>query len=247
MTIKDQAEGFDFLAEVKGYSAYVLASEYAGCGSPNSRESLGAQMLTELRDEIVAAWEGGKVFDLDCDRDDIDHALKLADETLSDYSHQVMVQFVEVCAYHEQSPFTADGTWGPGTFEDMARQALGEVLTRMATALVREIRTAWEGLECSDCSGAWADCRDGCVQDPEAAAEAFPEPPTHLADPLYQLLADKPSETQAFMANMAQINADEFAAAAKRRQRIKAGLGVLAVVASGALVLGLAWIILGGM
>lgn len=277
----DQPEGFDWLADVKGYSAYLLASEYAGCASPDGHDSPGAVMLTELRDEIVEAWEGGEVFDLDSARYDTDNALKLAGETLPDYTHQVMLRFVDVSAYQEQSPFSANGEWGPGTFEDMARQALGEILERMAMALVTEIRTTWEGLECSDCNGPWADCRDGCVQAPEVVladvddmhpdaqitgyrwspevdaepadtatqgpgadevTQAVPEAAGHLNDPLYQLLTAKPGTTQAFMANMAEINREEFGRIRLRRARIKLALVIVGL----AVYVGLVFLTMGG-
>lgn len=253
----DKPADFDWLADIKGYSAYMLASDYAGCASPDSFESPGAVMLTELRDEIVAAWEAGHTFDLDSDRDDIDHAMALADRTLSVYSHPIMQQFVDVCAYRETSPFSVDGTWGPGTFEDMARQALGEVLDRMAMALVTEIRTTWNGLECSDCNGTWADCCDGCVNAPETDAapadestrgpgadqvtQAAGEAAGHLSDPLYALLVAKPSETQTFLANMARINDEEFANRAKRRRVwrwVLISLGLVAYVAAVFLAMG---------
>lgn len=65
------------------------------------------------------------------------------------------------------------------------------------------------------------------------------------ADPLLKLLESaSPSETQRFMASMAQANREEFA---RRRTMRRTWLGVLAVVASGALVMWLAWAILKGM
>lgn len=64
-------------------------------------------------------------------------------------------------------------------------------------------------------------------------------------DPLMKLLETaSPSETQRFMANMAQVNREEFA---RRRTMRRTWLGVLAVVTSGALVMWMAWAILKGM
>src|SRR5687767_5715596 len=44
-------------------SAYRLA-EIAGCSAPDSKTSLGSELLTEVRDEVVSAWRAGR-FDWD--------------------------------------------------------------------------------------------------------------------------------------------------------------------------------------
>jgi hypothetical protein len=123
-------------------SAYRLA-EIAGCSAPDSKTSLGAELLGEVRDEVVSAWRAGR-FDWDTDRLDHDLAMECAEEGIIPHEyHQRALLFVDLYAYREESEFTERGEWS-GTFYDMMADAIGQITERAAIAFIAEVRSAFD-------------------------------------------------------------------------------------------------------
>ena len=111
------------LQEIKDISAYGLAG-MADCGTPDSKVSPGAEMLTHVRDAIVEAWEKGT-----CDG-------RLISETVADapdvMTHPMWLQFVDLLAYQEVGMPESD-------LDETARWALTQIADRLANALHDEL------------------------------------------------------------------------------------------------------------
>lgn len=140
----------DYLDDVTAMSAYRIA-ELAECSSPDHRESPGAVVLADLRDELVQAWREGR-YEWDRDRNDNDVTFEIADTHVPDHNDMWDV-FTDLGIWQESNEHTHDGTWS-GTWSHMCMEATGQVLERAALAIVREIRACqankWECALCGD-------------------------------------------------------------------------------------------------
>lgn len=194
-----------FLQDLKDASPYELA-RIAGCASPDSRTSPGAEILREVRDAVVERWEAGR-FDWDSSNADGDLIDECAAEgIIPTYVHERMMLFVDLGAYAESNDHTQHGHWS-GTFEDMAAEAIEQITYRAASAYVNLAREAFTAkFECSGCGDSGAphicfpgDCR-GSDEDREAwamakEAERLSATPDTAADPtLAPMPVEGPSE-----------------------------------------------------
>lgn len=127
------------LDNIKALNAYELAN-HANCVCPDSLESPGALFLIGVRDDFVERWcedlnmvegmtasECVKVFR------DFDIPQVIADNAPSVYTHPVVLQCVDLCAYREDlSELRAKNN----TMEDDARLSLYIVAERLVNALL---------------------------------------------------------------------------------------------------------------
>lgn len=104
----------DALAELNTYNAWHLSSR-ADCGSPDTKDSAGAQMLLRVRDAFVEAVEYDPATWLSDDYTDSVH--EIADGAPSVYTHEMWSQFVDLTAYNEDLDDLG------GTTGDMQRDA----------------------------------------------------------------------------------------------------------------------------
>lgn len=172
-----------YLHWIEQASAYRLA-EIAECAAPNSRSSLGAEILEEVRDATVLAWRERR-YDWETDRFDGDVSNECAQEgIIPPESHQRALLFLDLCAYQEQSEFTSDGTWS-GAIEDIMVEAISQITDRAARLMIMEIRRDFKDLwVCPGCgdTGEPHICLPGeCngseeEQEAHAASQATPEP-----------------------------------------------------------------------
>lgn len=215
-----------FFNDIKDVSPYMLA-EMAGCQSPKHRESPGAVLLAELRDNLIEAWEQDR-FEWGRDRDDSDVYHEVIAETTPNETLVMWAVFADLMAWEEKNDYAADGDQWSGTWEGMGYQAVGQILDRLAAALMADMRVAQGGWECPQCgdSGQPLLCSpDACTDEPavgadDGHAEAVLTGPVDLpavSDPILDLLAavEAPrtvpvpvteSDTQKFMRRMAEIN-----------------------------------------
>lgn len=251
-----------FLQDLKDTSAYELA-RMAGCESPASRTSAGAEFLGEIRDAVVERWEAGR-FDWDSSNSDGDLIGECeAEGIIPDGYHDVALLAVDLGAYRESSEHTMNGQWS-GTIDEILRDAIAQVGYRATVACVTQAREDFTAkFTCSLCgdSGSPHLCFPGVCSGSDDEVEAYQ---AQLADELAQVQADavmaqqvpqavfdamsaqdgaqgpqQPSETQAWLARAAQVNAEEFGPRMSVSHRLTLGfLGALTLVAVVALVVG---------
>jgi hypothetical protein len=125
------------LAEIKDASLDWLPSP-AGCMSPDSHESAGAQFLTGVRDAVTEAWEAER-FDRDSDHCDGDVVSEIADSAPPIYTHTRWQAFVDLGAYREEPEATDE--W-PADLTEAAGVALYQIAERLAYVLVQQLREA---------------------------------------------------------------------------------------------------------
>jgi hypothetical protein len=115
----------DTLAEIRDYSAYALSdSDLADCGSPDTRESAGALLLTRTRDAFLEFIDSNPEATADDIREDIS---TITGDMVSIYTHERWQQFVDLAAYQEESE---TGEW-PTDLNDTAAAALYQIIERM--------------------------------------------------------------------------------------------------------------------
>lgn len=242
---------FDFLNDLRETSAYELA-RMAECGAlPDSPASLGAELLTEVRDAVVARWEAGR-FDWDSTCGDDELIIECqAEGIISDMWHERMEQLLDLGGYMEQCDSTSNGEWS-GSIWDIAGDALAQITYRAASAYITQARAdftaKFECVDCGDCGtphvcfpgecngsdegrAAWAASKAA-----EVNAEAILTTQVPI-DPLVTLIAQVEaerasggSETQAWLARAAKVNAEEFGSRDRTRWIIRACLGALVLV-----------------
>lgn len=126
------------LAAIRDYSAYALSdSDLAGCGSPDSRESAGALLLTGTRDAFLKFVGSKPEATADDIREDVS---AVTADMVSIYPHERWQQFVDLAAYQEESE---TDEW-PGDLNDAATVALGQIIERMVFAFAQMIDDAEE-------------------------------------------------------------------------------------------------------
>ncbi len=81
------------MEDMKALSAGELA-RMAGCGYPDSNESIGALTLTDIRDALVESVTGGWWTE--------DSAYEIADSAVSPYTHTMWKQFVDLTLYSSE-------------------------------------------------------------------------------------------------------------------------------------------------
>lgn len=127
------------MTETDKLTAYRLA-HMAGCGDPDSRESVGAQWLLsiatdvpEIRERITQGDDVGDLVD------------QYADDAVPIYTHQMWITYVDLCAYNEDVTELVDydglanpdgaGRYGAGK---LAAIALYLIAGRLLHALIEE-------------------------------------------------------------------------------------------------------------
>lgn len=161
------------LTDVRSLTAYSLAT-HAGCGTPDTSTSEGAQMLSRVRDDVIELVESYRDSNPDAPWSDLADAGKVdysgEVSTISDggpsvYTYTMWQQFVDLAAYQEDpTELGSDGS-------DMAQAAglcLYIIADRLAWALLSELS------EQDDDAGHWE------VVGPDGATLAGPF--TSLAD-----------------------------------------------------------------
>ena len=116
--------------EINELAAYTLAgmAEVAG---PDAIDSPGAIFLTDIRDEVVEAFEeSGEISEQK-------HG-EIADGAASVSTHVKWQQFVDLCAYREDLSEFGEPT--KGGIEGVADLALYCIAHRLVTAIVNEIQ-----------------------------------------------------------------------------------------------------------
>lgn len=204
-----------YLDDIRAESAFELARE-ADCGSPDHRNSPGALVLAEVRDDIVDAWVEGK-FAYDSARDDFDIVAELANSCIPDDYNTFWQVFTDLAIYREESPFSSDGQWS-GSFDDMGRDAMSEVVERLGMYVIGAVRKAFDGWVCPLCGDTGSpricypgDCRssdeDQAAYQAERACQVAAEAPGHglgihpraeapeaVSDPILTLIAKVEAE-----------------------------------------------------
>lgn len=137
-----------YLDDIKAESAYELARE-ADCGSPDHRESAGALVLAEVRDDVVSAWGEGR-FAYDSQRDDLDVVAEVANGCIPEDYSTFWQAFIDLAIYREESPFSSNGEWS-GSFNDMGREAMSEVVERLGMYVIGAVRKALGDWVCPLC------------------------------------------------------------------------------------------------
>lgn len=228
----EKTETRDYLDDVTAMSVYEIA-RMTGCASPDSRDSAGAVLLAELRDDMVKAWREGK-FDWFRDRDDSDRAHEIADATFPSHDIDIWQAFADLGIRFENE-HTQGGEWS-GSLSDIVCDVLGQILDQAAHQIMSEIRrcqATWECPECGDTGHPLMcgpdECNDPSNDDPEAEADpGTPVPytaPVEISDPLLTLIKEaeavsRPpspalhaeiSEVDAYLRRAAMVNEEEFA------------------------------------
>lgn len=116
------------MEDMKALSASELA-RMAGCGYPDSNESIGALTLTSIRDDLAECMLGGWWTE--------DSAYELADNAPSVYTAVVWSQFVDLALYSY-----ADSD-EPGNYENMTAIATVAVYS-MALTLIQSLVEEYE-------------------------------------------------------------------------------------------------------
>lgn len=118
--------------KIKELNVYHLA-ELAKSGQPDSRDSAGAVFLERVRDEVVEAFEAGRIGP-EGSEDVGDVAHEIADDAPSVYTAHRWQQFVDLAAYQEEPELDE---W-PKDLTDAAAVALYQIAYRLVVALVNE-------------------------------------------------------------------------------------------------------------
>lgn len=239
-----------FLDGLRDTSAFELA-RMAGCESPDSTTSPGAEYLGEIRDAVVERWEAGR-FDWDSSNGDGDLISECEQEgIIPDGYHETALLFVDLGAYMQGCETTMHGVW-TGTIDEIMRDAITQIGYACAVACIEEARRDFaSGFVCSQCGDAGephlcfpGDCRGSDEERAEYAAQADGHAQAILTGsvPLDSLdvqrtlqRAPEPAEsasvTQAFMRNMEAINREEFGTPMSGARRITLyALGALAML-----------------
>lgn len=223
----EEIETRDYLDDVTAMSVYEIA-RMTGCASPDNRESAGAVLLAELRDDMVTAWREGR-FDWFRDRDDSDRTHEIAGATFPSYDIDIWQAFADLGIGFENE-YTQGGEWS-GSLSDIAGDVLGQILDQAAHQVMSEIRRCqgtWVCPECGDTGHPLMCGPDECndpSNDDAAPSESDPGTPVPYTDPILTLIKEAeavsrpPSpalhaeitEVDAYLRRAAMVNEEEFA------------------------------------
>jgi hypothetical protein len=128
------------LSTVREWNPFHLASE-AGCPSPDSADSAGAQFLSSVRDSTIESLD----YLFDGDSTDLSEAMQyngadhdVADSAVPVYTHDLWATFVDLGAYGEDvSDYEPDGS----DIEKIAQLALYVIAERLIHAVTEAIET----------------------------------------------------------------------------------------------------------
>jgi hypothetical protein len=117
---KKVKEALEFLAAV---SVFEL-SRIADCGSPDSLKSPGAELLDNIRVNLIDHLENNP--------ESAVQVAEIAESSVTVYTHPIWLQFVDLCAYNEDiSEYMALGS----TMTQQAQYSLGYLAERVITEL----------------------------------------------------------------------------------------------------------------
>lgn len=260
---KEKIETRDYLDDVTAMSPYEIARK-VGCASPESRESAGAVVLAELRDDMVEAWREGR-FDWHRRQYDSDVTHEVTDLTFPSSSIDVWRVFADIGIGWE-SEFTVGGEF-TGSLEDIASDVVSQILSNAGSVImgdIRECQGTWVCPECGDTGQPLVCSPDECNGSDEDRDEwkaelggyFAPVEPVEISDPILDLIKEAeavsrpPSpalhaeiaEVDAYLRRAAMVNEEEFARLTQPfgwRVTAFMGLGALAFVA----VAVLAWLV----
>lgn len=141
------------LTEIRERSAYWLScSDQADCGSPDSKESPGAELLIEVRDvtcdlieEVADDFDDVDEFD---NIDDNGALHEIADGAPSVYTGRMWDQFADLNANQEDPSELCDPDGMD--MDKLAGICLYMIADRLARAIVQEVRDAIENAEAPD-------------------------------------------------------------------------------------------------
>jgi hypothetical protein len=120
--------------EVKACPPWALARDYADCFEPDTSDSPGAAFLESVRDNIIEAWEEGRLTDEDSDGDTVH---EIADGAPDVYTATRWAEFRDLGAWQEE-PEAMD-EW-PSDLTDAAGVALYQIAERLCYALIADLR-----------------------------------------------------------------------------------------------------------
>lgn len=124
----------EWMAETRDMRPYQLAG-FAGCASPDSPTSPGAQFLSDVRDR-VAEWATQPRTDRQYGWELSDYAHEIADGCVPIYTHQRWQTFVDLCAYHYDASDYGDL---PRDMTDAAGVVLYAIGRALADALLADL------------------------------------------------------------------------------------------------------------
>ena len=128
----------DKVTEVKGYTAYTLAG-MADCMSPDSLESVGAQFLGSVRDDVIERVEDITAEDFERETEDISH--EIADSAVPVYTGEKWATFTDLGAYAEDVSEYAGESSDMDKLSDVALYVIAE---RLASAILSELAESIE-------------------------------------------------------------------------------------------------------
>lgn len=139
----EDAAVLERVAEIAGRTAYSLAWD-AGCASPDTLESPGAQLLMSVRGALLESLAYAREHDADgeswadtLERMSAGGALdEIADGGPSVYTFTLWTQFVDLAAWQEDISDRSDSS---ADMESLARLALYSICERLVSVLVSEI------------------------------------------------------------------------------------------------------------
>lgn len=127
----------DTLAKIKERNAYELAAD-AGCASPDTDTSPGAQLLTSVRDDVLEAVADGSL--VPGEDDDAGRIHEIADGAPSVYTARKWAEFVDLAAYREDPSELLGGD--ASDMDKAASVCLYIIAERLANTLLTELAEA---------------------------------------------------------------------------------------------------------
>lgn len=111
------------LEYLKNVSVYEMAN-LANCGTPDSQDSAGAELFDAIRVNLIESLQFNPLGAIE--------VASIADISLNVYSHQIWLQFIDLCGYDED---LSDGMALGSTMTQQAQYVLASIAERVIYAI----------------------------------------------------------------------------------------------------------------